>query len=34
MDEVIGILIACAALIGGLLFLGWAFGDFQKPHSP
>jgi hypothetical protein len=29
-DEVVGILIACAALIGGLLLLGWAFGDFRK----
>ena len=35
MDEVVGILIACGALIGGLLLLGWACGDFQpRPGSP
>ncbi|MBI3021530.1 MAG: hypothetical protein HYY90_01380 [Candidatus Omnitrophica bacterium] len=29
MVEVVGILIAVGALLGGLLLLGWAFGDFQ-----
>jgi|GEM_PF-1537993 len=31
MDEVAGILIAVAALILGLLALGWAYGDFSQP---
>ena len=30
MQEVFGILVALAALIGGLLVLGWAYGDFEK----
>lgn len=33
MDEVTGILIAVGAMIGGLLLLGWAFGDFNKPPN-
>ena len=28
-DEVVGILMATGALLGGLWFLGWAFGDFR-----
>jgi len=32
MDEVLGILIALAALIVGILVIGWAAGDFQR-HS-
>jgi hypothetical protein len=31
MQEVFSILVALAALIGGLLVLGWAFGYFEKP---
>ena len=31
MQEVFSILVALAALIGGLLVLGWAYGDFEKP---
>ena len=31
MVEVVGILIAFAALILGLLGIGWAYGDFRKP---
>lgn len=31
MDEVAGILIALGGLIGGLLVLGWAYGDFTTP---
>ncbi len=31
MAEVRGILIALAALIVGLMLLGWACGDFQRP---
>ena len=38
MDEVTGILIAVGALVGGMLLLGWACGDFQRPkgssHAP
>ena len=30
MDEVLSILIALAALIAGLLILGWAYGDFRR----
>ena len=30
MTEVLGILIACAGMIGGLLMIGWACGDFRK----
>jgi len=30
MDEVLSILIAVGALIGGLLLIGWAAGDFQS----
>ena len=33
MDEVTGILIAVGAMIAGLLLLGWAFGDFNKPKG-
>ena len=33
MDEVAGILIALGGLIGGLLLLGWAYGDFNKPRD-
>ena len=29
-QEVVGILIAVGALIGGLLVLGWAYGDFRN----
>lgn len=32
MDEVLSILIACAALFAGLWVLGWAYGDF-RPRS-
>ena len=34
MDEVAGILIALIALLGGLLVLGWASGDFERPKTP
>ena len=34
MDELAGILIALGALLGGLLLLGWAYGDFQRPKTP
>ena len=30
MTEVVGILIACGALIGGLWLLGWCYGDFKR----
>ena len=30
MVEVVGILIAFAALILGLLGIGWSYGDFRK----
>jgi len=30
MDEVVGILIALGALVGGLLLLGWSYGDFRR----
>ena len=30
MTEVTSILIACAALIAGLLVIGWASGDFRR----
>jgi len=33
MDEVAGILIALGGLIGGLLILGWAYGDFNTPKG-
>ena len=33
MDEVAGILIALGGLIGGLLVLGWAYGDFNRKPS-
>ena len=33
MEEVVGILIAVAALIGGLLLLGWCYGDFVRPRQ-
>ncbi len=33
MVEVLAILIACGALVVGLLVLGWAYGDFQKPRA-
>lgn len=29
MDEVLSIIIALAALIGGILVIGWAAGDFR-----
>lgn len=29
MQEVFGILISLAALIAGLLVIGWAYGDFR-----
>ena len=29
MQEVFGILMALAALIAGLLVIGWAYGDFR-----
>ncbi len=29
MHEVFGILVALAALLGGLWLIGWAAGDFQ-----
>jgi hypothetical protein len=29
MQEVFGILVALAALLGGLWVIGWASGDFQ-----
>ncbi len=31
MDEVTSILIAVGAMLSGLVFLGWVFGDFQPP---
>ncbi len=31
MDEVAGMLIAVGSLVVGLLFLGWACGDFNRP---
>ena len=34
MDEVTGILIACTAYVLGILFLGWVYGDFNKPKAP
>ena len=33
MDEVTSILIAVGAMLAGLVFLGWTFGDFQPPKS-
>ena len=30
MTEVVSILIAVAALVLGLLIIGWAYGDFRK----
>lgn len=30
MDEVFAIVVALAALIGGILGIGWAYGDFRK----
>ena len=33
MDEVLAILIACGALVAGLWAMGWAYGDFRKPHK-
>ena len=30
MHEVFGILVALAALLGGLWLIGWAAGDFQR----
>ena len=30
MDEMGGILIAVAAMIVGLLVIGWAYGEFEK----
>lgn len=33
MAEVVGIGVATAALIVGLLVIGWAYGDFRKPHA-
>lgn len=34
MQEVVGILIALAALFIGLAILGWAYGDFNRPQPP
>ena len=34
MTEVVGIVIACGALIGGLLLLGWCYGDFERRTPP
>ena len=31
MNEVTSILIAVGALFAGLLVLGWAYGDFNRP---
>jgi len=33
MDEVLAILIACVALVVGILAIGWAYGDFHNPRS-
>ena len=34
MKEVVGILIAVAAMIVGILVIGWAYGDFRpEPRS-
>ncbi len=33
MDEVLSILLALAALIVGLLILGWAYGDFRRDKT-
>ena len=34
MTEVVGILVALAALLLGLLAIGWAYGEFsQKPPA-
>lgn len=33
MAEAVGILVATIALIGGLLVIGWAYGDFRKPQG-
>ena len=30
MDEVLAILIALAALLAGILVIGWAYGDFRS----
>ena len=30
MDEMAGILIAVAAMIVGLLIIGWAYGEFER----
>ena len=34
MDELIGIIVALAALVLGLLGIGWAYGDFRRPVPP
>ncbi len=31
MNEVTSILIAVSAMFAGLLLLGWAYGDFNRP---
>ena len=33
MNEVTSILIAVGALVAGLLLLGWAYGDFNRPSG-
>jgi hypothetical protein len=33
MTEVIGILIALAALLMGLWLIGWAYGDYRRDSS-
>ena len=33
MDEVFAILIAVGAMLVGIWAMGWAYGDFQKPHK-
>ena len=34
MDEMAGILIAVAAMIVGLLVIGWAYGEFEHRPKP
>lgn len=31
MDEMAGILMAVAAMFAGLLVIGWAYGEFERP---
>ena len=33
MQEVFAILVACGALVLGILGIGWTYGDFRKRSS-